>query len=85
MRSQLLGALVSGIGGHKLLGGSHAAHFLLDGGALVLDTGQSVRLVGIEAPAAPYKDREGDPGYEDAMRLLEDRCSAAKWSCAMAA
>ena len=58
---------------------------VLDGGALVLDTGQSVRLVGIEAPAAPYKDREGDPGYEDAMRLLEDRCSAAKWSCAMAA
>lgn len=45
---------------------------VLDGDALVLDTGQSVRLVGIEAPAAPYRDREGDPGYEDAKRLLED-------------
>jgi endonuclease YncB( thermonuclease family) len=45
---------------------------VLDGDALVLDTGQSVRLVGIEAPAAPYRDREGDEGYETAKRLLED-------------
>ena len=45
---------------------------VLDGDALVLDTGQSVRLVGIEAPAAPYRDREGDAGYETAKRLLED-------------
>ncbi|MEQ9505449.1 MAG: thermonuclease family protein [Hyphomonas sp.] len=45
---------------------------VLDGDALVLDTGQSVRLVGIEAPAAPYRDRAGDAGYEEAKRLLED-------------
>jgi len=45
---------------------------VLDGDALVLDTGQSVRLVGIEAPAAPYRDREGEAGYETAKRLLED-------------
>lgn len=45
---------------------------VLDSDALVLDTGQSVRLVGIEAPAAPYRDREGDAGYETAKRLLED-------------
>lgn len=45
---------------------------VLDGDALVLDTGQSVRLVGIEAPAAPYRNREGEPGYEEAKRLLED-------------
>ncbi|MCU0731862.1 MAG: thermonuclease family protein [Hyphomonas sp.] len=35
-------------------------------------TGQSVRLVGIEAPAAPYRNREGDAGHEDAKRILED-------------
>lgn len=45
---------------------------VLDGDALVLDTGQSVRLVGIEAPAAPYRNREGEPGYEAAKRMLED-------------
>lgn len=45
---------------------------VLDGDALVLDTGQSVRLVGIEAPAAPYRNREGEPGYETSKRLLED-------------
>lgn len=45
---------------------------VLDGDALVLDTGQSVRLVGIEAPAAPYRDREGDTGYEKSKRILED-------------
>jgi micrococcal nuclease len=45
---------------------------VLDGDALVLDTGQSVRMVGIEAPAAPYRDREGDTGYEKSKRILED-------------
>jgi micrococcal nuclease len=45
---------------------------VLDGDALVLDTGQSVRLVGVEAPAAPYRDREGDAGFEEAKRILED-------------
>jgi micrococcal nuclease len=45
---------------------------VFDGDAMVLDTGQSIRLVGIEAPAAPYRDREGDPGFEEARRILED-------------
>ncbi|MEZ5986441.1 MAG: thermonuclease family protein [Hyphomonas sp.] len=45
---------------------------ILDGDALVLDTGQSVRLAGIEAPARPYKDREGEPFQEEARRMLED-------------
>ena len=34
---------------------------VIDGDALVLDTGQSVRLVGIEAPARPWQEREGEP------------------------
>lgn len=45
---------------------------IIDGDALVLDTGQSVRLVGIEAPARPYKERAGDPYQEEARRMLED-------------
>lgn len=45
---------------------------VLDGDALVLDTGQSVRLVGIEAPARPYRDRPGQPFQEEAKRMLED-------------
>ena len=35
---------------------------VLDGDALVLDTGQSVRLDGAAAHAAPYRDREGRSG-----------------------
>ncbi|MEH6809010.1 MAG: thermonuclease family protein [Hyphomonas oceanitis] len=45
---------------------------VIDGDALVLDTGQSVRLIGIEAPAGPYKDREGAPFYTESKRMLED-------------
>lgn len=45
---------------------------VIDGDALVLSTGQSVRLIGIEAPAGPYRDRKGDPGFEEAKRALED-------------
>lgn len=45
---------------------------VIDGDALVLSTGQSVRLIGIEAPAGPYRDREGDPGFEESKRALED-------------
>lgn len=45
---------------------------VIDGDALVLDTGQSVRLIGIEAPARPYEDRPGQPYHEEAKRLLED-------------
>lgn len=45
---------------------------VIDGDALVLSTGQSVRLIGIEAPAGPYRERAGDPGFEEAKRALED-------------
>lgn len=45
---------------------------VIDGDALVLDTRQSVRLIGIEAPARPYKDRVGAPYFEESRRMLED-------------
>ena len=45
---------------------------VLDGDAIVLDTGQSVRLVGIEAPARGSRDREGQPFAAEAARSLED-------------
>lgn len=45
---------------------------VIDGDALVLSSGQSVRLIGIEAPAGPYQEREGEPGYDEAKRTLED-------------
>lgn len=45
---------------------------VIDGDALVLDTGQSVRLIGIEAPARPYREREGQVFHEEAKRILED-------------
>ena len=45
---------------------------VIDGDALVLSTGQSVRLIGIEAPAGPSRGRDGEPGFEEAKRALED-------------
>ncbi len=45
---------------------------VFDGDALVLESGQSVRLIGIEAPAGPYRDRAGEPGHDIATRMLED-------------
>ena len=48
---------------------------IIDGDALVLDTGQSVRLASIEAPARPYKERAGEPFQEEARRMLEDMAS----------
>lgn len=45
---------------------------IIDGDALVLDTGLSVRLVGLEAPAPERRDREGEPFAEQATRMLED-------------
>ncbi len=45
---------------------------IIDGDALVLDTGQSVRLVGIEAPAMNRRSREPAPYAEEASRTLED-------------
>lgn len=43
-----------------------------DGDAVSLDTVRSVRLIGIEAHAAPYRKREGEPEYEAFKRLPED-------------
>ncbi len=45
---------------------------VIDGDALVLDTGQSVRLIAIEAPALRPRDRDPDPNAVEAARLLED-------------
>jgi endonuclease YncB( thermonuclease family) len=47
---------------------------IIDGDALVLDTGLSVRLVGIEAPVTEWRarNREAEPFAEEAKRMLED-------------
>lgn len=45
---------------------------IIDGDALILDTGQSIRLVGLEAPAMNWRDNDPDPFAEDASRMLED-------------
>lgn len=45
---------------------------VIDGDALVLDTGQSVRLVGIEAPALHPRYGDPAPHAEEAKRALED-------------
>lgn len=45
---------------------------IIDGDALVLDTGLSIRLVGIEAPVPERRDREGQPFADNAKRMLED-------------
>lgn len=45
---------------------------VIDGDALVLDTGQSVRLVSIEAPALYPREREPDPYAAESARILED-------------
>jgi len=45
---------------------------IIDGDALVLDTGLRVRLVGVEAPAPERRNREGEPYAEASSRLLED-------------
>lgn len=45
---------------------------VIDGDALALNTGQSVRLVGIEAPALRPRGRDPDPYAVEASRLLED-------------
>lgn len=45
---------------------------VIDGDALVLDTGQSVRLVSIEAPALYPRDRPAEPYSAESARILED-------------
>lgn len=45
---------------------------VIDGDALVLDTGQSVRLVSIEAPALYPRERPADIYAAESARLLED-------------
>lgn len=45
---------------------------VIDGDALVLNTGQSVRLIGIEAPAPERRDRPGQAYAKESSRLLED-------------
>lgn len=45
---------------------------VIDGDALILDTGQSVRLVSIEAPALYPRDRPPEPYAAESARTLED-------------
>lgn len=45
---------------------------IVDGDSLVLDTGQSVRLVAIEAPAPARGERPGEPHAARSARMLED-------------
>lgn len=45
---------------------------IIDGDALILETGQSVRLVSIEAPVLYPRDRDADPFAAESARLLED-------------
>lgn len=45
---------------------------VIDGDALALNTGQSVRLVGIEAPALRPRGREPDSYAVEASRTMED-------------
>ncbi|MEQ8557646.1 MAG: thermonuclease family protein [Henriciella sp.] len=45
---------------------------VIDGDALVLETGQSVRLVGIEAPSRGGRYDDADPHAEESARALED-------------
>lgn len=44
---------------------------VIDGDALVLDSGLSVRLAGIEAPAGGGREREPQPYAQEAARVLE--------------
>ncbi|WP_158085684.1 thermonuclease family protein [Henriciella aquimarina] len=45
---------------------------VIDGDALVLDTGQSVRLVGVEAPSPGGRYGDAEPHAEASARMLED-------------
>lgn len=58
---------------HDMQAGEHGRVVrVIDGDALVLDTGQSVRLVGIEAPALYPPSGKADAYAAEARRLLED-------------
>lgn len=45
---------------------------IIDGDALVLDTGLTIRLAGIEAPVPERRNRVGEPYADEATRALED-------------
>lgn len=45
---------------------------VIDGDSLVLNTGQTVRLVGLEAPSFGRRDRPDQPHATESHRLLED-------------
>lgn len=46
--------------------------YINDGDSLVLNTGQSVRLVGIEAPAKNAREDDPEPFARESARILED-------------
>lgn len=69
--------LIAGCGGNSAFpdlqpGETGRVVTIIDGDLLVLDTGQRVRLVSIEAPALYPRDREAEPYAAESARVLED-------------
>lgn len=68
-----LSGLAAGCAGESDLAEGEAGRIarVLDADSLALDTGLRVRLAEVEAPAAGYGDRAGEPGAEAARAVLE--------------
>ena len=68
-----LAGVVAGCSGEADLAEGEAGRVarVLDADSLALDTGLRVRLAEVEAPAAGYGDRAGEPGAEAAKAVLE--------------
>jgi micrococcal nuclease len=68
-----LGGFVAGCSGEADLAEGEAGRIarVLDADSLALDTGLRVRLAEVEAPAAGYGDRVGEPGADAARAVLE--------------
>jgi endonuclease YncB( thermonuclease family) len=72
-RSFVLGAMAAGCARESDLAEGEAGRIarVLDADSLALDTGLRVRLAEVEAPAAGYGDRVGEPGADEARVVLE--------------
>lgn len=68
-----VGGLAAGCAGESDLAEGEAGRIarVLDADSLALDTGLRVRLAEVEAPAAGYGDRAGEPGADEARVVLE--------------
>lgn len=72
-RGFVLAALATGCAGESDLAEGEAGRIarVLDADSIALDTGLRVRLAEVEAPAAGYGDRLGEPGAEAALGVIE--------------